>query len=98
MNHRDRKWLDLAHRVTECQLCAEYVPGGCEPAHSNESRHGKGASIKAHDCFHAALCHNCHIFIDAGRKSRQTAQEAWRGAADRTLVLYATNGWLKVSK
>jgi hypothetical protein len=97
MNHRDRKWLDLAHRVTECQLCGNHTEG-CEPAHSNESRHGKGASIKGHDCFHAALCHRCHNDIDAGRYARDDAQDAWRMGFERTLVLYATNGWLKVAK
>ena len=98
MNYRNRALLDLAHRVTECQLCTRHVPEGCEPAHSNKMAHGKGASIKAHDFFHAALCHDCHLSIDSGRKYREEALTQWQGAHDRTMLLYFRNGWLKVSK
>ena len=98
MNYRNRQLLDLAHRVTECQWCGQSTPDGCEPAHSNASWHGKGASIKAHDCYHAALCHDCHMHVDAGRRDRQIALEMWRAAFERTMLLYFRNGWLKVTK
>ena len=97
-NYRDRKLLDLAHRVTECQGCGKYCPDGCEPAHSNSMILGKGASIKAHDNFHAALCHECHVGIDSGRKSGEDAAYDWARAHFRTMLLYFRNGWIKVAK
>ncbi len=65
MIYRDRKLLDLAHQVTECQLqlpgvCQGHSAHGCEPAHSNQQRHGKGMGHKAEDIFHVAACHACH--------------------------------------
>ena len=36
-------------------------------AHSNRSKHGKGAGIKAHDLFGAYLCYKCHTSYDAGK-------------------------------
>jgi hypothetical protein len=99
MNHRDRRYLDLAHRVTECQCCLTPAPDGCEPSHSNQSRHGKGMSIKAHDIFTAAIKHDCHARLDQGKDlSREERSEIWTLAFERTLLLYATNGWLKVAK
>ena len=35
-------------------------------AHSNQSIHGKGCGIKAHDCYVAFLCHRCHTWLDSG--------------------------------
>jgi hypothetical protein len=35
-------------------------------AHSNQSRHGKGLGLKAHDCFVAFLCAHCHHWLDQG--------------------------------
>lgn len=102
-NYRDRKLLDLAHRVNECQLrlpevCTGYSPDGCEPAHSNQSRHGKGMSIKADDNFHAAACHACHAELDQGRRfSRSEKMDFWQAGHDRTMALYWRNGWLKVA-
>lgn len=56
-NYRDRGLLDAVYRV-ECTLQIENCcEGGFgEPAHSNQSRHGKGGALKAHDCFVAAGC------------------------------------------
>lgn len=102
-NFRDRKLLDLAHRVNECQLrlpevCTGYSPHGCEPAHSNSQRHGKGMSIKADDCFHVAACHACHAELDQGRRfTREEKAEFWQAGYDRTMALYWRNGWLKVA-
>jgi hypothetical protein len=98
-NHRDRRYLDLAHRVTECQCCGRSAPEGCEPAHSNQGEHGKGMSIKAHDVFHAAMAHDCHARLDQGNdETREEKMERWQKAFERTLLLYFRNGWLKVSK
>lgn len=97
-NHRDRKYLDLAHRITDCMNCGQHSPG-CEPAHSNQMRHGKGTSIKAHDVFHAALCHECHRALDSGGTlSRDSKQTMWQAAFERTLLAYFKNGWLRVAK
>lgn len=101
-NHRDRNFLDLAHRVTECQLqlpgCQGYAAEGCEPAHANGSRWGKGLSMKAHDAYHAAACHNCHAEYDQGHKfNREQKQDYWQRGYERTMLLYLINGWLKVN-
>lgn len=56
-------------------------------AHSNWSRHGKGMSIKAHDCFIAFLCARCHRELDQGSKlSKEERQEMWQAAHDRTML------------
>ena len=100
--YRSRKLLDLAHRVQECQVripgvCRGYSEHGCEPAHSNQQRHGKGVGHKADDCYHAAACHDCHVAIDQGRKlSREDKQHYWRLGFERTFKLYLENGWLGV--
>lgn len=65
--YRSRRLLDLAHEVNRCQNCGSYQLEGCEPAHSNLGEHGKGKGLKAHDCFFAALCHKCHVWLDQGK-------------------------------
>lgn len=102
-NYENRSLLDLAHRLQECQLrlpgvCQGYAPGGCEPAHSNQARHGKGKSIKAHDHFHAAACHACHTELDQGlRFSKEEKAEFWQTGFERTLTEYFKRGWLDVT-
>ncbi len=99
MNYRSRPLLDLAHRIDVCMCCLEPAPDGCEPAHSNQSRHGKGMSIKAHDLFHAAIKHDCHAKLDQGKHlSREERTELWQIAHERTLLEYFRRGWLKVTK
>ena len=96
MNYRNRPLLDLAHFLP-CQWCGKGTAS--EPSHSNQQIHGKGMSIKAHDVFFAALCHDCHAEIDQGtRLSKSERQERWRIAADRTLLAIWRNGWLKVTR
>lgn len=106
MNYRNRALLDLAHRICECQNCGRYTEG-CEPAHSNEMAHGKGKSIKAHDCFFAALCHECHAWLDQGRGPdpsrrwsgldlRGDKMDMWRAACFKTLLLLWQNEWIIV--
>jgi len=62
-------------------------------AHSNQSKHGKGMSIKAHDCFVAFLCHRCHHEIDQGSKlSKEERIDLWQRAHEATLLhLFRTN-------
>lgn len=101
-NYRNRALLDLAHHVNECQLqisgtCTGYTVEGSEPAHSNQSKHGKGGQIKAHDNFHVAGCHACHAELDQGRRfTREEKAEFWQAGHDRTMLLYWRNGWIRV--
>ena len=97
MNYRDRRLLDLAHRMEYCTLCLRPSPDGCEPAHENGAAGGKGMGIKAHDNRHAALCHSCHSWYDQGRAPRAEKQEAWCKAHLRTMDEYWRRGWIVVS-
>ena len=85
MNYRNRKLLDAA-RDQPCMHCG--IQGGTTvAAHSNWSRHGKGMSIKAHDCFIAFLCSGCHYEIDQGSKlSKVERQQMWQDAFEKTLL------------
>lgn len=101
MYYRNRKLLDLAHRITECtvqlpEVC-EIRTEGCEPAHSNWFEHGKGMGLKAHDCFFAAACHSCHAELDQGNLyTAQQKREAWQRGFDRTLLQIYIEGWIWV--
>jgi hypothetical protein len=101
--HRDRKFLDLAHGLTSCQIgipgvCTGYAPNGCEPAHSNLQRHGRGASFKSHDIYHAAACHACHQEIDHGKNlTREQREDYWQRGFERTMLEYVRRGWLGVT-
>ena len=104
-NYRNRKLLDLAHRVQDCQFritghCEGFSVYGCEPAHSNQIRHGKGTGLKAHDYCHVAACRSCHDVYDGRAPSSLTKAEkteyfeqGWEG----TLARYFENGWLDVT-
>ena len=89
MNHhfRDRKLLDLAYQVT-CQVRLPGCQGGPgEPAHSNQSRHGKGGMLKAHDCFFASACRACHRELDQGRTlNREEKFDLWQRAHEATFL------------
>jgi hypothetical protein len=67
--YRSRRLLDLAHEVERCQNCGRFT-GGCEPAHSNELEHGRGSHHPSHDCYFAALCHDCHAWYDHGKMAK----------------------------
>lgn len=102
--HRDRKLLDLAHQLHECTNCGHYIPEGLEPAHSNWSTHGKGASRKADDWAHAGLCNTCHSWLDSGSGDDPTGiwkdtekREMWRYAHDKTMRAYWVQGWVRVA-
>ena len=93
-NYRNRALLNLAHYLP-CQWCGKGVAS--EPAHSNQSRHGKGMSIKAHDVYFAALCHECHSALDQGSKlSKQERMDMWQYAHERTLLEIFKLGWVVV--
>jgi hypothetical protein len=85
MNYRNRKLLDAA-RDQPCMHCG-MQDGTIVAAHSNWSRHGKGMSIKAHDCFIAFLCSSCHHEIDQGSKlTKIERQQMWQDAFEKTLL------------
>jgi hypothetical protein len=94
----NRRLLDLAHALNQCTGCGKYSEHGLEPAHSNQSRHGKGMSLKAHDCFHAALCHECHVWLDQGPAPREEKIAFWQDAFEQTLLIYFQNGWLAAGR
>lgn len=74
----------------ECTLRIEGVcaRGPCVSAHSNQSCHGKGRSIKAHDCFIAFGCDPCHREIDQGKRfTRQQKIDIWTRGHNETLPI-----------
>lgn len=67
-------------------------------AHSNQLRHGKGTGIKAHDCYVAWACSNCHREIDQGKKlSKYEKQVYWQQGFERTILAMLTLGILVVA-
>lgn len=81
MNYRNRDLLDRAYTF-DCFLRLEGCQGGPgEPAHSNQSHHGKGGALKAHDCFYVPACRSCHRELDQGKTmDRETKFAAWNRA------------------
>ena len=104
---KNRALLDLAHRVHECTNCGRWSEHGCEPAHQNGIDSGKGMGLKSPDHRHAALCHECHSWLDQGgtkpdptkryRAVFAEKQEMWQRCNHLTFDLYWANGWLKVT-
>lgn len=93
-NFRCRPLLDLAYEVP-CQIGPVLREHGItvlcsgaegEPCHSNFAEHGKGKSIKAHDCFFAAGCRACHTWLDTGKAARELKREVFRQAMERTFL------------
>jgi len=88
--HRDKKLRDLARGAP----CLAGFPGcNHDPAtvvwcHSNQSKHGKGGSIKAHDCFGFLGCSVCN-----GPDKRERAE---REEAENT-AMARTRHWLVIS-
>lgn len=98
MNYRNRKLLDLAHRVNHCMFrlapCQGYSVEGCEPAHSNFQAHGKGTGIKAADDQHVAACPACHRYFDSNTLPHDVALARFKTARDLTFAFYQRQGWL----
>lgn len=72
------------------QLCYLRVPGaGCtgmahDPCHSNQAKHGKGGSIKAHDKYTVPGCRTCHNELDQGARFTKAEKfEIWDRAYSR---------------
>lgn len=82
---RDKRILEFC-RTVPCQSCG-IQDGTVVAAHSNQSIHGKGRSIKASDQFVAALCYSCHYEVDQGRASKEGKLLIWNTAHERTKAL-----------
>jgi hypothetical protein len=98
MNYRNRALLNLAYEI-HCQIqlrgICEGGPG--EPCHSNQAAHGKGGSIKAHDCFFASGCRSCHRELDQGNTmSRAEKFQLWQESYNRTTLALWRAGLLRV--
>jgi hypothetical protein len=97
MNYRNRALLDLAHRMP-CMACGR-DNGTTEPAHANWLEFGKGKGIKAHDCFFAALCHECHAELDQGSSMTKEQKKAfWLSAYCKTNKYLWTHDLIEVAK
>lgn len=97
----NRKLLDLA-RGMPCQGCGNQDET-IVMAHSNFAIHGKAKSMKAHDCFVAALCMRCHSWLDSGTTNyqllaptREDKLEFFRRASEATMLYLWRNGRIGV--
>lgn len=88
-------------RLVRGQPCYVLVPGvlvhdpaTVVPCHSNQSIHGKGMGIKAHDEFTVPGCAECHREIDQGNRFTReekfalwdSAYARWKPVRDRLLA------------
>ncbi len=101
-NFRSRALLDAIHEINECQIqtpfCTGYSVEGCEPAHANWSRYGKGKSLKAADCYVAAACRSGHYEIDQGSHlTREERLDYWQRGFERTVLALWERGLVRVA-
>jgi hypothetical protein len=75
-------------RMFPCQYCGA-DDATIVAAHSNWPEHGKGMSIKAHDCFVAYLCSGCHALVDSSAASAKVRRALWDAAHKRSVRLFA---------
>lgn len=94
--------LNLA-RGAPCLTAIEGVCNGNSEtvvaAHSNWLDHDKGVGLKAHDCFIAFACQECHSAID-GRTHRLPKADRryyWQRGFERTVLWLFENRKLKVT-
>ncbi len=94
MIYRSQKLLASAKHAPHCMRCGGPNFGNVVMAHSNQLRDGKGTGIKAHDYRVAALCHECHTLIDAGKawSSREHRIQAWEEAHRATIAWLFESG------
>jgi len=98
VNYRSRQFLDLCYQFP-CMLLLPCCEGGDagEPCHSNQSIHGKGGALKAHDCFVVPGCRSCHRELDQGRTmTREEKAAAWNRAYWQFLAELFLLGHLEV--
>lgn len=93
--HRDEKLRNLA-RGAPCMvdglipfaLVTRHDHETTVWAHSNLSWHGKGAHIKAHDCFGFFACATCHAEIDQGKHLDREQRRSVQAKAMRVTRTY----------
>jgi hypothetical protein len=82
---RDERYR-TACRAMACQNCgAAGDSAGVTWAHSNWPEHGKAGAIKASDQYVAALCWDCHRWLDQGKASAKTKRAMWDAAHAATV-------------
>ena len=82
--YRNKKLLELLRQLP-CQNCG-IENGTIVACHTNQSKHGKGMSMKAPDSLVAALCSTCHYELDNGRKlSKEERVHLWDQAYIKTM-------------
>lgn len=86
--------------------CLIAVPGVCRgnfetvvACHSNWLEHGKGVGLKAHDCFIAFGCQECHNAIDKRTQQLEPVDRRyyWQRGFERTVLYLFENGKLRVT-
>ena len=85
MNYRNKALRDSA-ADEPCVVCG--MTGVTVWAHSNQSSHGKGTGIKAHDLLGLYLCSNCHRSYDM-TMTREEARDFFRIYYPMTMVRLA---------
>lgn len=89
----DQKKLFAAVASLPCQRCAAH---GVQVSHSNQSRDGKGMSLKAYPWRVAALCPACHTDIDSGKHlDKQQRRDAWDEAHRATIGALFSQGLIR---
>lgn len=89
--------LRLASKAPCCFGCGKANEGDVVAAHSNQSRDGKGAGIKASDGAIAYFCATCHHAVDAGRKDQDQAVAYWEAGHRATMRWLIESGHFIVS-
>ena len=77
--YRSKAWLAAVRSISECKVCFSTV--AVEAAHINM---GKGMGMKTHDCWTAAICHECHVQLDQGKTYTRDER---RAILDRAVLL-----------
>jgi hypothetical protein len=82
---RSKKHLQNVANL-DCQICGS--GSQVQAAHSNQSKHGKGRSLRSSDEYCAALCQPCHTRIDSGSDlTKQERIDLWDAAHVKTVKL-----------
>ena len=95
--YRNKKILQSA-KGQKCTIRSPWCNGDQSTtvaAHSNMQLHGKGKGLKAHDCFVAYACSECHRWLDSGPERRREKEEAFFYGHSRTLLILVQSGILK---
>lgn len=95
--YRNEALTRMCHDIP-CQCQRLTCHGGKSvPAHSNQGKHGKGRGIKAHDCFVASMCNDCHFEVDNGRQlSEAKRAELWTDAWRSTMAILCASRRIKL--